>query len=293
MGPWMILPDLVLPSRVHQHWQYSGIDSLERCRDKKHFVNYPHSVDYVYNSRGFRDREWPDSLDELRNAVWCIGDSFTVGIGQPLAHIWPQVLSATLDCRTINVSMDGASNDWIYRRAIDIQRCVNPVQMIVMWSYTHRRESDRVDLDDEQRRRSESKDSDLEDFSHWTRLSGNLYNENSKIIQITIPDFHVDQNTQKNLWNAICDKDWPSCPQSISDLKKLPLFILEEMNNVHHCYTQFKNLLSHLELQKKSIDLPLDVLHISQRLDWARDYHHFDILTAQWVVDQIRPRIVV
>jgi len=283
----MILPDLVLPSRTDQRWQYSGIDSLEHCLDKKHFLNYPHSIEYTYNSRGFRDREWPDSLDELRSAVWCIGDSFTVGIGQPLAHIWPQVLSDTLDQRTINISMDGASNDWIYRRAIDIQRCVHPDHMIVMWSYTHRRESDRIDLDDEQRRIATSKDSVQQDYAHWVSLSNRLYTAYNRIVQITIPSGHERTDSLENFWHAIKGKDWPSCPKSVSEIEKLPEFVLDEIKNLHQCNAQFQDLLLTLESHLLS-----DVINISQRLDWARDYHHFDILTSRWVVDQILRRIV-
>jgi hypothetical protein len=122
----VILPDFQLSSRANQQWQYSGIDTLEHCSNKQHFLSYPHLVEYVYNQRGFRDEEWPDSLDELKNAIWCVGDSFTVGIGQPFAHIWPQVLSKSLARRTINVSMDGASNDWIFRKACQIIDKINP-----------------------------------------------------------------------------------------------------------------------------------------------------------------------
>ena len=57
----MILPDFILPSRQNQVWDESGLDSYAACLDKKHFKSYPHKVEYRYNSRGFRDTEWPET----------------------------------------------------------------------------------------------------------------------------------------------------------------------------------------------------------------------------------------
>jgi hypothetical protein len=136
----MILPDFVLPSRVNQCWKYNGIDSLESCLDKKHFESYPYDITYRYNSRGFRDTEWPDSIKELQSAIWCVGDSFTVGIGSPLEHTWPWILQKATQRRTINVSMDGASNMWIARKSLDIVNKIKPAHLIIQWSYISRRE---------------------------------------------------------------------------------------------------------------------------------------------------------
>jgi hypothetical protein len=147
----MILPDFILPSRVNQHWLYSGLDSIECCFDKKHFNLYPHAVEYKYNSRGFRDQEWPTDINELKQAVWCVGDSFTVGLGSPVEHTWPYQVSKQLGRRTINVSMDGASNMWIARKVIEIIESVSPELIIIQWSYTNRRENTNTDWTDEKR----------------------------------------------------------------------------------------------------------------------------------------------
>jgi len=148
----MILPDLILPSRVGQCWAESGLDSLSKCRDKKHFASYPYLVEYNYNSRGFRDAEWPNDPSELKDAIWVVGDSFTVGLGSPVNHTWPYAVAQELNKRVINVSMDGASNEWIARRAVDVYHAVQPSKMIIMWSYFHRRESADVTKSDEDRR---------------------------------------------------------------------------------------------------------------------------------------------
>lgn len=292
-GAEMLLPDLVLPSRVNQRWQHSGIDSPEHCQDKKRFYNYAHTIDYVYNDRGFRDDQWPESLCELQNAIWCIGDSFTVGIGQPLDHIWPQVLSRRLQKRTINISMDGASNDWIYRIASNINKHINPKLMIVMWSYTHRRESADARLDDEKRRMySGPYESTEQDFQHWLNLKSRLQEHCNNVIQCAIPLFHsgtvsARQNldTIKQDWLRLKDPSWPKCPENLLDLDALPDYIKSELQNLHGYYDVIKAKLLAADLGK--YDLLDDVIFIDQQLDWARDYHHFDILTSNWVVDRI------
>jgi hypothetical protein len=136
----MFLPDIVIPGLINQSFLTNVIDSPERCLNKKHYASYPWDIAYNYNTRGFRDLEWPDSLKELKNSVWCVGDSFTVGIGSPFAHTWPQVLQQATQQRVINVSMTGASNNWISRKACGILNEIQPALMVIHWSYDHRRE---------------------------------------------------------------------------------------------------------------------------------------------------------
>ncbi len=119
--------------------KYSGIDTLEECRDQKHFVNYPKTISYRYNSRGFRDHEWPQDLSEV---IWCVGDSFTVGIGQPFEETWPQLLEKKLGKRCLNLGQDGCSNDTMAMRIQEIYKLHNPKLIVVMWSYLSRRRVD-------------------------------------------------------------------------------------------------------------------------------------------------------
>ena len=44
---------------------YSGMDCAKDCFDKKHFKNYTKKISYQYNSKGFRDNEWPDDLSNV------------------------------------------------------------------------------------------------------------------------------------------------------------------------------------------------------------------------------------
>jgi hypothetical protein len=96
-----------------------------------------------------------------------VGDSFTSGIGSPYQHMWTQVLQSRINRRTINISMDGASNEWIARRAVDIMRQVRPRNLVIMWSYLHRRESTDESLDDLGRRQHHIASSYEEDVDNF------------------------------------------------------------------------------------------------------------------------------
>jgi hypothetical protein len=133
----MYLPKLQIPEQALQYYETSGLDTYECCFDKEHFANYPHDISYQFNTRGFRDIEWPDITTDI---VWCLGDSFTVGLACPVEHIWVNILRQHLDRKCINISMDGASNQYITRKAEYILQNVNPKHMIMHWSYFHRRE---------------------------------------------------------------------------------------------------------------------------------------------------------
>ena len=114
----------------------SGLDTLEECLDKEHYLSYPKDISYRYNSRGFRDHEWPEDLSDV---IWCVGDSFTVGIGQPFEETWPQLLQQKTGKRCLNLGEDGCSNDSMALRVQEICRSHGPKTIVVMWSYLSRR----------------------------------------------------------------------------------------------------------------------------------------------------------
>jgi len=231
-----MLEKIRLTINANKSMLFSGIDSYFHCINKSHFNNYPYNVSYQYNSRGFRDEEWPsDSL--LSECIWCIGDSFTVGLGSPLEHIWPNVLQKESGKRTINVSMDGASNSWISRMSSQILKEVSPKNMVVMFSYFSRRElPERVP--DLQRRlrfiKYETFEDDMVNFQTCLRTIEN-YKKNTNIIYFAVPKCVA--NNKKSFLNF---------PVS--------------------------NFLGEVQM-----------------LDYARDYHHFDILTSQNLVNKIIP----
>ena len=286
----MILPDFVLPSRVNQCWEYSGMDSLSDCLDKTHFKKYPHAISYQYNSRGFRDQEWPQTLEELKTAIWCVGDSFTVGLGSPMEHTWPGLLQKQTGQRIINVSMDGASNNWIARHVKQIQDTVAPETIVIMWSYLHRRESsNNLATDEERRLHSDAFSNDATDIDNFKQCVELIDYSSNTIIEFSIPHYtEIGLENVALTWSTLRGRDWPLAhPATPQQLLELPEFVQQELKQQFKIWTQFQQV---LELHYQLSTLIDRIINV-ERLDLARDGHHFDLITAQWVVDQIVNRL--
>jgi hypothetical protein len=280
----MILQNLVIPSRRNLKLEYSGMDSLERCLNKDHFRSYPHKIEYVHNSRGFRDSEWPDSLDELKDAIWCVGDSFTAGIGSPYEFIWPQVLAAATGRCCINVSMDGASNTWISRRAQQIIKEVAPIHMVVLWSYFHRREHTNTEWPDERRRlhfdKLETDSEDFEDFANCCRQLKNVATSTT-IVNGMIPHAWSPPDCSIT-WQNLRDPVWPSRePHNKSDFFALPEYIQQELFSQPVIKADFELMFAFNEFINRHQIIQLT------NLDYARDHHHFDNITSEFFVQKI------
>jgi hypothetical protein len=276
----MILPDFVLPSRVNQTWSHSGIDSLESCLDKKHFESYPHDITYSYNSRGFRDTEWPNTIEELQSAIWCVGDSFTVGIGSPLAHTWPWILQRATQRRVINVSMDGASNNWIARKTVKLLQEVRPKIVIIHWSYVARRE--------------------LDDNQLWSRF----YND---IRDTTWPECVLQDKNKlpSSILEEIDVQHGGWQPDIFSDelriLQSIKCSVDDDIQNTLDCIKLVDNAKHKTQVVHSFIPHFVDRTHRGiiesqitgpvipeiRRLDIARDGHHYDIATSQKFVLKI------
>jgi hypothetical protein len=270
----MILPDVVVPSRANQTWSHSGIDSLELCLDKKHFKSYPYDVTYQYNSRGFRDTEWPDDLEELQSAIWCVGDSFTVGIGSPLEHTWSCILQKATQRRTINVSMDGASNQWIARQTRNILAVVPMAQIVIQWSFLHRRESiARTQL-------HHASDLSLsDDLSLWQQCLESL----PEVVHSVIPNVApgIDRNEVNGWWYNVKLSSWPnSMPDKFEDFESAWIEHLHKQNMLEKFQAHF---LANKLIQKHN------VIYVSRQPDdIARDGFHYDIKTSRWFVQKLK-----
>jgi hypothetical protein len=287
----MILPDFILPNKVNQRWEYSGMDSLEGCLDKKHFQQYPHVVNYQYNSRGFRDQEWPTSVDELKNAIWCVGDSFTVGLGSPVEHTWPWLLQKHTGRRVINISMDGASNNWIHRKILKILTQIQPRSMVVHWSYLQRREYsiDAAQLKWWQTYYNDIKDPSWplcptpNDFSYLPEFikheiitihsSGHLY-------QVSDEDRRLPHDTSKNICT---DQDMLNTIECIK--------IVESQANttkiLHSFIPNYMPPQYQINFEDQVSSMVKYFVGKITAIDRARDGHHYDIKTSQAFVQQI------
>jgi hypothetical protein len=242
----------------------------------------PHVADCYYNSRGFRDQEWPQNLDRV---TWCLGDSFTVGHGSCFAHTWPQALSRLSQHRVISVSMDGASNNWIARQACDVYDLARPKNIVIMWSYLHRREHTNSDLEDIDRRLHYIKSTVAQDYENFLVCRQLVHDHctESNLIELVIPDFAgcLSQTT----WNDIRDHTWPKqLPATLDEFAQLPDRIVHEMRMVRDLAVD--HLLEHYNLRQQQPEILAGVILV-EYLDRARDDHHFDIETAQWVAAQV------
>jgi hypothetical protein len=177
------LSSLFLEAYSEKFFTELGIDSYDQCLDKEHFKNYPYPVFYFFNKRGFRDDEW---LEDMSNKIWCIGDSFTVGLGLQFEHIWPKLIP-----NSINISLNGASNDWIARQAVAILEKFKPSALLIQWSYLHRRESKDSSKDDVMRMMHYD-ENDPDDIANFEKNVNLLipYLKKIPVIMSFIPKFH-------------------------------------------------------------------------------------------------------
>lgn len=160
----------------------SGIDCLELCLNKKYFQNYPKLITYQYNSNGFRDTEWPKNFSDV---IWCVGDSFTVGIGQPMEETWPKLLEKKTGKRCLNLGEDGCSNDSIFLRIKEIYEVYKPKLIVVMWSFLHRRRNSDGDNIQYIKKDTSTIQEDLENFEQNYKSANSLP---IKIINLLIPN---------------------------------------------------------------------------------------------------------
>ena len=283
----MILPDFILQSRQNQTWSESGIDSLKECCNKEHFKSYPHQIEYKYNSRGFRDSEWPSTLEELQDSVWCIGDSFTVGIGCPLSHTWPNILQSKLNQRCINVSMDGASNNWIARKVIELLKIIKPKLIIIQWSYIHRDESNKSELSDEDRRIRIAENKNINELKIANfKLIQDIESQKDqcKIVHSFVPDStFLDYVHNDSIWKSVRGNSWPPLPRTLNEFNCLDKNIVDELKN----FNVYDVLYGYYQLIHRIMHVP-DIT----RLDLARDGLHYDIITATNFIAQLESLIV-
>lgn len=277
----MILPDLMLPFRSNQTLTEYGLDTLNEALDKRHFKSYPHNIVYQYNSRGFRDAEW-SADNALADAIWCVGDSFTTGMGNCYEHIWPQILQHETQYRTINVSLDGASNEWIAQQSAEIIKQVQPVNLVIMWSFFHRRQINDV-MSAEKTQYWDGNTTYAEDFDNFYNLCTSLDNSKTNIIHLLIPKafffYDADITTE---WNKIRAPSWPV--QLPSNIDSLPAAIVKELKKIDS-YDKLRSIQRYNTLPIKIKNYAGEV----NQLDYARDGLHFGEETSRELVDLILP----
>ena len=241
-------------TKVNFSGEYSSTDDPKHTKDfhakhLEHFNNYPKKVYYKYNSKGFRDNEWPEDVSDV---IWCVGDSFTLGCGQPQNESWPALLEKITNKRCINLGQDGASNDTIALRVQEIQKVYNPKLIVIMWSYLHRRRVNGID-----QLHDKNDFGDAADIKNFLKNYEAVNSLPTKIIHLAIP-----LSTYNDIDDENSQSERTAYDKEISEpIKKKILFLIK--NNV----TEVK------------------------QLDFSRDGRHFDIKTSLCITHLINKKI--
>jgi hypothetical protein len=286
----MAISDFAILSRTNRYSLEHGIDTLEHCLDKAHFRTYPFKVDYQFNSRGLRDYEWPENLS---SATWCIGDSATTGIGAPFEHSWPAVLENKTKLRTVNISMDGVSNNWIARRAVEIITEIAPKNLIIVWSFVERRE---IDLD-------------IAIQTEWMKFYPSIKDPSWPDVEFSKLPLIIRKEIAENFCSTghlyVSDDLGQLCARSSIDADRIIQRpdLDDHEENFFQCYNAVidaatdtnviqafvpgfaENPAVYLEPCKSNRNMLGEIV----QLDRARDGHHFDILTSQRFAEQVVP----
>lgn len=187
------LCNLKIGGYVNMTYQTFGLDSEEHCFDKEFFKKYPYSVHYSFNELGFRERP----IEQYKtNSILTIGDSFTLGLGLPFELTYPQQLEKSLGKQVLNFSLNGASNDWIYRKLKILLDYFTPTAIVVHYTFSHRRENVRTDWFDDERTVQYTKSTEIEDLDNWANNHSNIKQLVGSIptVYSFIPKWHNDFN---------------------------------------------------------------------------------------------------
>ena len=115
--------------------------------ERYHYNEY-HSkekIEYKLNKHNFRCTQDFSSYDSSKFNIFCLGCSYTFGIGIDNDSTWSQVLHLNTkilpqDAVMWNLGIPGASNDQICRLLVDIYFLYKPSLVYIQWTIPSRRE---------------------------------------------------------------------------------------------------------------------------------------------------------
>jgi hypothetical protein len=212
-----------------------------------------------------------------------------VGLGSPVEHTWPFLLEKTINKKCINLSMDGASNEWISRKVIQLIKEVQPEVIVIHWSFMWRTESKDSSLSDEDRRQQFAPE---ENFSSMVKRfvflvnSVNFAKGNTVVIHSTIPGFSdYTIGGLEHIWKVAKGPSWPSDPiTNLKEYTQLPQFVRDELKTLFNL--TIENFLL-FEQEFESLCRNGHWIKPFRKFDLARDGFHYDILTASKFASQI------
>jgi len=91
----------------------------------------PTEITYKFNKAGFRSDEF---VDDGRDCILSIGDSFTMCLGVPYEHTWPYILSQKIGgCKNYNLGLASAGGDYIVRTVSKTIEVLKPKAIFILW----------------------------------------------------------------------------------------------------------------------------------------------------------------
>jgi hypothetical protein len=119
---------------------WHGSDSLENYLRNKPDGYTEQSIEYRFNSNGFRTEEF--DLHSPLPSILCLGCSFTMGTGLPVNQTWPYLLSEYFtNYKVYNLGVAGSSGDTIARILFQMQNKLKTKLVCVLWPEIFRYET--------------------------------------------------------------------------------------------------------------------------------------------------------
>jgi hypothetical protein len=279
----MILSNIIIPKLANQCFKFYSPDSLSDCHNRKHFKNYPHDITYRFNSRGFRDTEWPDDLE---NAIWCLGDSATAALGSPIDHSWPSQLNQLTGMPVINLGIRAIDNYTISTVAREILVNVQPKNMLILWSFFERRPVSNIQTEIIDKSEQLIVDDELEHYNYFINCRLNLVIPNNKtnivhgLLPKTTSFYHWSDLEISKIWNDVRDSSWP---EKIENIDTIDPVIVEELCSIHNVYDRLKKLFNWNKFKNEYMKNRITDF---DQVDLARDAYHWGIDTNKLIADK-------
>jgi hypothetical protein len=181
--------------------------------------------------------------------------------------------------------MDGASNNWISRKTIDILQKINPYYIVIHWSYLHRRELDVSNVYNQK----------------WIKFYQAIQDPSWPACNTALDVTQLPENIKHEI------DQWPDPPPTLSDEDLRSYYQVDasdqdDLINTIHCIdavnqatTDTKIIHSFIpefcqkpqKIQQQLTQHQINFIPEFSRLDLARDGHHYDVKTSQYFVSQI------
>ena len=177
---------IIIPRYANLSCSELGHDSPTHA-GQKFFMHAP--VQYQFNANGFRTHNFA-RLDS--DCVLVVSDSYTLGMGENINCCYTTIIEQQLGWPVFNISLNGASNDWIARRTKDMLDIVQPRAIVIHYTFSHRREFYNTTWHDDERTLCEPVHTSTENFDNWQQNFNKIavLARSTPLIHSFIPNWH-------------------------------------------------------------------------------------------------------